>query len=126
MQADPPRVLIGNLRPIMRLGLVAVLTEAGMDVIAQEQRAHMIITKTARLLPDAVVLDRDDELSRTLSERVLKAAPRTKVVFWARDESFIEVLDPASGTTTRLVNPSTLEDLRVELAGGRSEQLMEE
>jgi AmiR/NasT family two-component response regulator len=125
MQADPPRVLIGNLKPIMRLGLVAVLTEAGMDVVAQEQQAHMIINKAARLLPAAVVLDRDDELSRTLSERVLKAAPRTKVVFWARDETFIEVLDPATGTT-RIVNPSILEDLRSELAGGRSEQLMEE
>ena len=125
MQADPPRVLIGNLRPIMRLGLVAVLTEAGMEVIAQEQRAHMIISKAARLLPDAVVLDRDDELSRTLSERVLQAAPRTKVIFWARDETFIEVLDPATGTT-RIVTPSTPEDLRSALAGGRTEHLMEE
>jgi len=125
MQALPPRVLIGNLTPIMRLGLVAVLTEAGMDVIAQEQRAHRIISEAARLLPDAVVLDRDDELSRTLCERVLRAAPQTKVVFWARDETFIEVLDPETGTS-RVVNPSTLEDLRTELAGSGSENLVEE
>jgi AmiR/NasT family two-component response regulator len=119
MEANPPRVLIGNVRPIMRLGLVAVLTEAGMDVIAQEQRAHRIVSEAERLRPHAVVLDRDDELSPSLCERVLQASPQTKVVFWARDETFIEVLDPET-RVTRVFDPSKLEDLRSVLAGSGS------
>ena len=120
MEPDSPRVLVGNLRPILRLGLVAVLTEAGFDVIGQEQKAHRIISEVARLRPDAVVLDRDDDQSRTLCERVQEASPSTKVILWARDETLFEVLDPGSGTT-RLVSPSVPEDLRSELAGSRSE-----
>jgi len=125
MEVEPPRVLLGNVRPILRLGLLAVLTEAGIDVIAQEHNAHRILSEVARLTPDAVVLDRDDELSRTLCARVREASPRTKVILWARDETLMEVLDPGSGTA-RLVSPSVPEDLRHELAGSRSGNLVEE
>jgi AmiR/NasT family two-component response regulator len=125
MEADPPRILLGNLRPILRLGLVAMLTEAGMDVVAQEQRAHRIISETGRLRPDAVVLDRDDGQSRTLSARVRQASPNTTVILWARDESLIEVLEPGSDTE-RVLSPAVSEDLRSELARSSSENLVEE
>jgi AmiR/NasT family two-component response regulator len=125
MEAEPPRVLLGNLEPILRLGLVAVLTEAGIDVVAQEPHAHRIVSESARLLPDAVVLDREDELSRTLCARVRSASPSTTVIFWARDETLMEVLDPGSGTV-RLVSPTALQDLRSELTASRSEHLVEE
>jgi AmiR/NasT family two-component response regulator len=125
MEAEPPRVLVGNVAPILRLGLVAVLTEAGIDVIGQEHNAHRIVSEAGRLLPDAVVLDRDEELSRTLCARVREASPTTTVILWARDESLMEVLDPGSGTA-RVINPTVLEDLRSELAASRSEHLVEE
>ena len=125
MQAVPPRVLLGNLEPIFRLGLRAVLTEAGIDVIGQEQQAQRIVTETTRLAPDAVVLDRDDELSRTLCARVRTASPRTTVILWARDETHVEVLSPGS-RTARLVSQSALEDLRSELEASRTDHLVEE
>ena len=125
MEDEPPRVLLGNVDPILRLGLVAVLTEAGMDVVATEQHAQRIVSEAARLQPDAVVLDRDDGSSRTLCERVRAASPGTTLILWTRDETLMEVLDPGPAQSRRVV-PSGLEDLRNELAASRSANLVEE
>ncbi len=125
MEDVPPRVLLGNVDPILRLGLVAVLTEAGMDVVATEQHAQRIVSEAARLQPDAVVLDRDDGTSRILCERVRAASPGTTLILWTRDESLMEVLDPGP-RRSRMVAPSRLEDLRSELAASRSANLVEE
>jgi AmiR/NasT family two-component response regulator len=125
MQADPPRVLLGNLEPILRLGMRAVLTEAGLDVVGQEQHAQGIVSEVSRLLPDAVVLARDDDPSRTLCERVRRACPHTTVILCARDETFMEVIGPGA-RTGRLVSPNAIEDLRSELAASRSRNLVEE
>ena len=119
------RILIGNLRPILRLGLLATLTEAGLDVVGQEARAQRIIDEAGRLLPDAVVLDRDDEQSRILCARVRRVSPGTKVVLWSRDETLIEVHEPGSAAA-RVVSPTFPDDLRSELAATRSEHLVEE
>ena len=94
-------------------------------MIGQEQQAQRIVTETTRLAPDAVVLDRDDELSRTLCARVQTASPRTTVILWARDETHVEVLSPGS-RTARLVSQSALEDLRSELEASRTDHLVEE
>ena len=125
MTAGQPRILLGNLKPILRLGFLATLTEAGMDVVGQEQRPHRIISEAERLQPDVVVLDRDDDQSRTLSERVRGASPNTKVILWARDETVIEVLDPGS-RTPRTVHASVPRDLLSELASSSAEHLVEE
>jgi DNA-binding NarL/FixJ family response regulator len=125
MEEEPPRVLLGNVDPILRLGLVAVLTEAGMEIVATEQQAHRIVSEAARLLPDALVLDRDDESSRILCERVRAASPGTTLILWTRDESLMEVLDPGAAQSRRVV-PSGLDDLRHELAASRSANLVEE
>jgi AmiR/NasT family two-component response regulator len=125
MEPEPPRVLLGNVDPILRLGLVAVLTEAGMDVVATEQQAQRIVSEAARLLPDAVVLDRDNDSSRTLCERVRAASPGTTLILWTRDETLMEVLDPGPARS-RMVVPSRIEDLRHELAASRSANLVEE
>ena len=122
MAPEPLRVLLGNLEPISRLGLATVLTEAGIDVIAQEQIPSKIVSEAARLAPDAVVLDRDDLVSRTLCARVREASPTSKVILWPRDETLMEVLDPGSAPA-RLAVP---EDLCSELAAGRSANLVEE
>ncbi len=125
MEDVPPRVLLGNVDPILRLGLVAVLTEAGMDVVATEQHAQRIVSEAARLQPDAVVLDRDDDSSRILCERVRAASPGTTLILWTRDETLMEVLDPGPARS-RMVAPSRIEDLRSELTASRSANLVEE
>ena len=115
----PTRVVLGNLEPILGLGLAAVLTEAGTDVVARERVAATLVTEVSRLLPDVVVLNRDDGASRTLCARVRRVSPSSKVILWARDESLMEVLDPGSDAS-RLVRGDLPEELRREVAAGRT------
>jgi DNA-binding NarL/FixJ family response regulator len=93
-----PRVLLGDLNPMVRLGMTRVLAEDGIDVVGEEELPHGIVTKAGRLRPDAVVLDLD---SRELGERVRLASPETTIVLWALDEASLVVLDPGSGTPRR-------------------------
>ena len=54
-----PRILLGNLGPIMRMGMRRVLTEQGCEVIGQEDRPSAIVGEVHRLRPDIVFLDLD-------------------------------------------------------------------
>jgi DNA-binding NarL/FixJ family response regulator len=92
----PPRVLLGNLEPVGRLGMTAVLHEDGIEVIGEETRPAGLVLMAGHLRPDAVVLDHARPASRGLGDRVRAASPETTVVFWARDEDVMEVVDPAS------------------------------
>jgi DNA-binding NarL/FixJ family response regulator len=101
MQTDDvvrPRVLLGNLEPMVRLGMLDVLAEVGIAVIEGEES---LVLMAGRLRPDAVVLDLLEDSSRELGERVRAASPRTKVILWSRDEDVMEVLDPGAGTPRR-------------------------
>jgi DNA-binding NarL/FixJ family response regulator len=111
---DRPRVLLGDLDPIARLGMIAVLEEDGIDVIGEEERPEALVLVTGRLRPDAVVLDLDNPAARTLAERVRAASPATTVVLWARDEDAMEVLDPGAAAPRRFFD-ALLEQLRDEL-----------
>ena len=91
-----PRVLLGNLEPMVRLGMIDVLQEDGIDVIGDEKRPQALVLMAGRLRPDAVVLDLLQRSSRDLAERVRLASPGTKVVLWDRDEDAMEVLDPGA------------------------------
>jgi DNA-binding NarL/FixJ family response regulator len=124
-QARPPQVLLGNLEPIMAVGLERVLAEDGIDVIGQEPNPSRIVVEAGRLQPDAVLLDRGDIGARTLSRQVQDVAPRTKVILWARDETVMEVLDPASDRA-RLVALTAHGELRSELTSARHRQRVEE
>ena len=88
------RVLLGNLEPMVRLGMIDVLAEDGVEVIGEEERPQALVLMAGRLRPDAVVLDLLQRSSRELCERVRTASPETKVILWARDEDAMEVLDP--------------------------------
>jgi DNA-binding NarL/FixJ family response regulator len=110
----PPRVLLGNLEPMVRLGMTMVLKEDGIDVIGEEVRAAALVLMTGRLRPDAVVLDLGQAMSRELGDRVRAASPSTTVVFWARDEDVMEVVDPGASEPRRFVTPVP-EELRSEL-----------
>ena len=117
MASEPgPRVLLGNLGPIMRLGMNRVLSEQGCHVVGQEDRPSAIIGAAHRLRPDIVVLDLDNGSSHELAQLVRGASPETTVVLWAREEDLMEVLEPAS-STSRLVSAPIVERLRGELSG---------
>jgi DNA-binding NarL/FixJ family response regulator len=117
MAVEPrPSVLLGNLGPIMRLGMNRVLSEQGCQVVGQEDRPSAIIGAAHRLRPDIVVLDLDNGSSYELAQHVRGASPETTVVLWAREEDLMEVLEPAS-STSRLVSAPIVERLRGELSG---------
>ena len=116
--ANEPRpcVLLGNLGPIMRLGMTRVLSEQGCHVVGQEDRPSAIVGAAHRLRPDLVVLDLDNGSSRELAHLVRGASPETTVVLWAREEDLMEVLEPASSASRSAAAP-IVERLRSELSG---------
>ena len=117
MATEPrPAVLLGNLGPIMRLGMNRVLSEQGCQVVGQEDRPSAIIGAAHRLRPDIVVLDLDNGSSYELAQLVRGASPETTVVLWAREEDLMEVLEPV-WNTSRLVAVPIVERLRSELSG---------
>jgi AmiR/NasT family two-component response regulator len=110
-----PRILLGNLGPIMRMGMRRVLTEDGCEVVGQEDRPSAIVGAAHRLQPDVVVLDLDGGSARALGQLVVGASPATTVVLWAREEDLMEVIDPVSADSRRVSAP-VLERLRSELS----------
>ena len=114
--ARRPRILLGNLGPIMQMGMRRVLTELGCEVVGQEDRPSAIIGAAHRLRPDIVVLDLDNGSSYELAQLVRGASPETTVVLWAREEDLMEVLEPASSASRRVSAP-IVERLRGELSG---------
>ena len=110
----PPRVLLGNLEPVVKLGMTVVLEEDGIDVIGEESRPAALILLAGHLRPDAVVLGLEQAASRELSDRVRAASPETTVVLWARDEDVMEVVGPGASEPRRVYTPVT-EELRSEL-----------
>jgi AmiR/NasT family two-component response regulator len=110
----PPRVLLGNLEPVVTLGMTAVLEEDGIDVVGEESRPAALVLMAGHLRPDAVVLDLGQTTSRELSNRVRAASPETTVVFWARDEDVMEVVGPGTSEPRRVFTP-VREELRSEL-----------
>ena len=111
-----PRVLLGGLEPIVRIGMTAVLGEEGMEVVGAEQRPRALLLVAERLQPDAVVLGVG---SRDLVARVREACPHATVVLWTRDEEVMEVVGPGSGEARRVDAPLP-EDLCGALAAGRA------
>jgi DNA-binding NarL/FixJ family response regulator len=108
------RVLLGNLEPMVVLGMDRVLTQDGMDVVVGHEPVDLVM-EVRRWKPDAVVLGLDRLSSRELSEQVRTASPETKVILWARDEEVMEVLDPGA-VAPRLISTSVPEELRSELS----------
>jgi DNA-binding NarL/FixJ family response regulator len=112
------RVLLGNLEPIVRLGMAVVLEEDGIEVIGEEPRPQPLVLMAGRLRPDAVVLDLRHAASRRLGDRIRSASPATTVVFWDRDEDLMEIAGPDGGERRRVPAPAR-DDLRSALAGSR-------
>jgi DNA-binding NarL/FixJ family response regulator len=99
---------------MVRLGMTMVLEEDGIEVIGEEERPQALVLMAGRLRPDAVVLDHGQRASRELGDRVRRASPETTVVFWARDEDVLEVVDPGASTPKRFFS-AVPEELRSQL-----------
>jgi AmiR/NasT family two-component response regulator len=119
------RVLLGDLAQIMAIGLRAVLEEEGIDVIGEETDRARIVQRAQRLQPDVVVLDLDRDGATALAAEVRQAAPRAKVILWARDETVMGVLESVSDTP-RLVDMTTHAGLPEELSSGRRREGLED
>jgi AmiR/NasT family two-component response regulator len=119
------RVLLGDLAPIMAIGLRSVLEEEGIDVIGQETERSRIVPRAQRLQPDVVVLDFDHDGAEALASEIRQVAPRSKVILWTRDETVMGVLESVSDTP-RLVDITTHVGLRSELSSGRHPDGLEE
>jgi len=117
--AKRPCVLLGNLEPLVRLGMSRVLGDDGVDVVAEEGQPADVVAHVMRLHPDTVVLGLDNSDGRELSERVRAAAPDTKVILWTRDETEMEVFDPGASSPRR-IRTSVSGALRSEVGAGPS------
>ena len=112
-------MLLGDLEPMMRVGMSRILTAEGIDVVeddAVQQRG--IVAGAASLSPDAVILDLDAGGGRELGDQVRAAAPQAKVILWARDESEMEILEPGSSGARR-IRVADREALLTEVSSGR-------
>jgi DNA-binding NarL/FixJ family response regulator len=119
------RVLVGDLAPIMAVGLRTVLEEEGIEVIGQESERSRIVGRAQRLQPDVVVLDLDHDGATALASEIRHVAPRAKVILWARDETVMGVLESMSDTP-RLVDITTHVGLPSELSTGRHPDALED
>lgn len=98
----PPRVLLGNLEPMTRVGMRNWLADGGIEIVGEVDEPTEIVAEARRLAPDAVVLGRDEAGGRTLGEQVRGAAPEVTVILWARDETEMEVFEPGSAAPRRV------------------------
>ncbi|MDX6677646.1 MAG: hypothetical protein QOE31_1698 [Solirubrobacteraceae bacterium] len=110
-----PRVLLGPLGPLVRVGVTTVLATLGAAVVhAEEDEGDVVVGAAQRLAPDAIILGGSPRASRALSERLRAVAPDASLIFCPTDER-IEVLDPGTSTTRRC--PARAADgLRFELS----------
>lgn len=116
-----PRVLLGDLEPMVRLGMSRVLSDSGVEVLAEEERPGAVVEEARRLSPDAVVLALDGSAARALGEQVRAAAPRAKVILWARDETEMQVFDPGS-SAPRLIYTAVSDALLSELSARQARE----
>jgi DNA-binding NarL/FixJ family response regulator len=84
------------------IGMRYMLACDGIEIVGEEQSPADIVGAAERLVPDAVVLALDELGSRELGDQVRAIAPNAKLIFWARDERHMEVLDPGAAAPRRL------------------------
>jgi DNA-binding NarL/FixJ family response regulator len=110
-----PRVLLGDLEPMVRVGMTRVLLDGGADVLP-EADGDGVVDRAAAERPDVVVLA---EWAFGLGEAVRRAAPAAKVIVWSSDETSMTVYDPGAAAPRR-VSSAAPEALVEELTGSGS------
>jgi hypothetical protein len=121
-----PRVLLGNLEPVVRLGMARALEDYGCEVVGGGDwiAPSDIVGQAQMLRPDAVVLDLDHGSSQELVVLVQSASPGSKLILWTRDEDVMEIVDPGA-SAPRLVVDAVTEELHRELTSSRSTPMEE-
>ena len=119
-----PRVLLGNLEPLVRMGMARALQDYGCELVGDPDGSADIVGQAEHLRPDAVVLDLDHASSQQLVRLVQSASPSTKLILWARDEDVMEVVDPGS-SMSRLIVDSVSDELHRELSSSTATPMEE-
>ena len=83
-------MLLGNLAPIMVIGMARLLAEEGAEVIGQERHPAKIVSAAGETQPDIVVLDLTTEGARELGGRVQSVSPETQVILCDSGEGALE------------------------------------
>ncbi len=97
----PPRVLLGHLAPMVRLGMARMLADRGVEV-TEESRASEVPSAAAALAPDAIVLPLDEGTTVELG-LARAAAPDAKLILCAPDESEMLVYDAGRAVPRRVL-----------------------
>ncbi len=113
-----PRVLLGNLEPLVRMGMERALEDYGCELVGDPGGSADIVGQAGHLRPDAVVLDLDHGRTQELVLLVRSASPQSKLILWARDEDVMEVVDPGA-SSPRLIVDSVSDELHRELSSSR-------
>ena len=116
--AIPAPVLLADLEPMARVGMLGMLAEAGAEVVSAPSDADLAET-VQRVRPYVVVLDLDGVRTRERIATVRSVRPETKVVLWARREDVMEVLDPGE-VVPRFVLGSNPDELCAELVATKT------
>jgi DNA-binding NarL/FixJ family response regulator len=118
-----PRVLLGTLDPILRVGIVRALREGGASVIDGAGAGDALVERAAASAPDAVVLGAaaGGADGADLRARLRSAAPEATLVIWRNDAEQIEVLRPGA-STPRVMSAPVAERLAVELFGDADDE----
>jgi DNA-binding NarL/FixJ family response regulator len=85
----PPRLLLGNLEPMVELGMTAVLEEEGVDVLGAEPRPAALVLMASSLQPDAPVMVCSSDLKE---ESVLSAMHAGAIGYLRKDTLTTETL----------------------------------
>jgi DNA-binding NarL/FixJ family response regulator len=109
----PPRVLLGEFQPMVRVGMTRVLLDGGAEVLPAVGPEDGLVDRAAAERPDVVVLA---EWAQSLRDAVRRAAPLAKLIVWSSDESWMTVYDPGA-VVPRRVSSAAPEALVEELTG---------
>lgn len=96
-----PRVLLGPLEPLVRLGVSSTLSMHGhVEIVGEEDEGDAAVSAAGRLAPDVIILGGSPGATGSLGARLRQVAPGATLIFCPVDER-IEVLDPGASATRR-------------------------
>lgn len=119
-----PRVLLGNLEPLVRMGMARTLQDYGCELVGDPDGSADIVGQAEHLRPDAVVLDLDHGSTQELVLLVRTASPTSKLILWTRDEDVMEVVDPGATSRRWFVDPVS-DELHRELSSSTATPMEE-
>lgn len=98
-----PRVMLGDLGPVTRVGMRDLAGERGATVVGEHDGPDAVVRSARQQQPDLVVLPLEGSGSRLLAARVRAAAPAARLVLLARDESVVELQEQGSNVRRRVL-----------------------